>query len=239
MLCPCCGERVSLATRKCGCGARFVGEPLDETPIKVQRLGPVMISVGLLAVVIAAALLATKWMAVAALLVIWSSWRAMQLARRNADWYGGYKTAVATLTLTIVGSLGLATYGVAHIPKAIENYKIRQIASTQASMHHIASLLEEYKMKGGGSYPSAAEFKKVIGDFPTTDYWDSSIKYEPGTDSIADTGLGTTFYSRTNFELRSAGPDGISGNDDDIIMRNGILFTNGEAKKQTVVRQLR
>lgn len=199
-----------------------------------------MTSVGLLALVVIAALALTKWMAVAAVLVMWSAWRAVKLARRDAEWYGGYRTAVATLSLTIVASLALATYGITHIPKAFENYKLKQIAATQASMHHVASLLEDYKLNvGRGSYPSAQEFRKVMGDSLPTDYWDSSIKYQPNPGSLADTAIGMSPISNTNFELRSGGPDGIVGNDDDIIMRDGIFFTNAELKKQTAVQQLR
>lgn len=238
MLCPCCGDAVLRGARQCNCGARFVGEPLDETPIKVQRLGPAMISVGLLALVVAAALVATKWMAVGAVLVIWSARRAMRLASRNAEWYGGYRTAAATFSVAIVGSLTMAIYGIAHIPKAIENYGIRQVAATQASMHHIASLLEDYKLKiGNGLYPSAQEFKRVMGDSLPTDYWESSIKYEPRLGSYADSAI--AIVEASNFELRSAGPDGIISTDDDIIMRGGVFFTNAEIKKQTVGQQLR
>lgn len=196
-----------------------------------------MTSVGLLALVVIAALVVTKWMAVAAVLVMWSAWRAVKLARRDAEWYGGYRTAVTTLSLTIVGSLALATYGIAHVPKAFENYKLRQIAATQASMHHAASLLEDYKLKIG-SYPnSQPDFKKVMGDFLPSDYWDRSIKYLPVDASLADTAIGT--ISNTDFELRSGGPDGVVGNDDDIIMRNGMFFSNAELKKQPAVQQLR
>jgi hypothetical protein len=217
-----------------------VGEPLDETPIKVQRLGPAMISVGLLVLVVVAALVATKWIAVAALLVMWSAWRALQLARQDAEWYGGYKTALITFTITIVGSLAMAAYGIAHIPKAFENYRLRQIAATQASMHHAASLLEDFRLKvGHGSYPSPQDFKMIMGQSVPTDYWDNSIKYQPGTASLADTAIGITTYSYNDFELRSNGPDGIAGNDDDIIMRDGIFLTSAEVKKKAVVQQLR
>ncbi len=240
MLCPCCGGDVFRGARECGCGARFVGEPLDETPIKVQRLGPAMTSVALLGLVVAAAIVATKWMAVAAVLVMWSAWRAMRLARSDAEWYGGYKTAAATLSLTIAGGLVLAAYGIAHVPQAFENYRLRQVAATQSSMHHVASLLEEYKLKvGHGAYPGTPEFKKVMGESLPTDYWDSSIRYQPRTDPLADSGIGITGVPNSNFELRSAGADGIVGTDDDIIMRDGIFFTNSEVKRQTVVQQLR
>jgi hypothetical protein len=240
MLCPSCGGNILRGAVQCGCGARFVGEPLDELPIEVQRLGPAMICVALLALVVTAALVATKWLAFAAVVVMWSAWRAVRLARRNAEWYGGYKTAVATLSLTIAGSATLAAYGIAHIPQAYENYQLRQIAATESAMHHVANQLEEYKRTvGHGAYPSSTqEFKKAIGEALPADYWERSIKYQSYNGAIADRSIETTLFSANNFELRSAGPDGIVGTDDDIIMRDGIL-TNSEAKTQSVGQQIR
>jgi hypothetical protein len=197
-----------------------------------------MTALALLALVVAASLVITKWMALAGVLVIWFAQRAVKLARNDAEWYGGYKTAVATLSVTVVASLALATYGIAYIPRALENYKLKQIAATQASMHHVASLLEEYKLKVG-YYPKPQEFKVVMGGSLPSDYWDSSIKYQPGAGPIADIAIRGPFVSISNFELRSAGPDGILDTDDDIIMRDGVFFTNAEVKKQTVVQQLR
>src|SRR5262249_4878211 len=234
---------------ECSCGARFVGEPLDETPIKVQRLGPAITSVALLAVVIAASVIATKWFALASVFVIWSASRAVKLAKHDSDWYGGYKTSLVTLSLTVAGSLAMATYGIAHSPKALDNYRTRQIAATQASMHHIAGLLEDYRVNvNHGAYPSPQQFKAIMGGSLPTDYWDSSIKYEPKTDPVADKDLQistlglsrlTPVLSITSFELRSAGPDGIIDTDDDIIMRDGIFFTNADLKKKKVVQPAR
>jgi len=240
MLCPCCGGPVARKANECRCGARFVGEPLDESPIKVQRLGPAMTSITLLALVIAGSVIVTKWFALASVFVIWSAARAVRLAKQDSDWYGGYKTSLATLSLTLAGSLAMATYGVAHIPKALENYRIRQIAATQASMHHIAGLLEDFRVNvNHGAYPSPQQFKVIMGGSLPTDYWDSSIKYQPDFDRVADKDLGITMLSNTSFELRSAGPDGIVDTDDDIIMRDGIFFTNAELKKKKVVQPLR
>lgn len=235
MLCPCCGGTVFRDARECGCGARFVGEPLDETPIKVQRLGPAMTSVAVLAVVIIAVLVATKWLAFAAVLVIWSAWRSLRLAKQDPGWYGGYKTAAATLAVTIMGSLGLAAYGIAHIPQALENYKTRHIAATQAAMYHVANALEEYKRtKGFGSYPKdALEFKKATGESLPADYWDQSVKYQSRIALVAERRetAQAPVLSYTNFELRSAGPDGIVGTDDDIVMRDGIIVSSSEARE--------
>lgn len=242
MLCPCCGASILRGARECGCGARFVGEPLDEAPIKVQRFGPAMTSVAMLLLVITASLVATKWLAFGAVLVIWAAWRAVKLSKGDPELYGGYKTAAATLAVTVVGSIGLASYGIAHVPQALENYRTRRIAATESAMYHVANQLEEYK-RAFGSYPNnAQEYRKAIGESLPADYWDQSLKYggstgeiaEP-TESIARTGLPGV----NHFELRSAGSDGIIGTDDDIIMRDGIFFTNSEVKKQPLAQQLR
>jgi hypothetical protein len=237
MLCPCCGGPVARKATECSCGARFVGEPLDETPLKVQRLGPAITSVALLASVIAASVIATRWFALASVFVIWSAGRAAKLAKQDSEWYGGYKTSLVTLSLTLAGSLAMATYGISHIPEALENYRTRQIAATQASMHHIAGLLEDYRVNvNHGAYPSIQQFKVIMGGSLPADYWDSSIKYQPRFDPVADADKEGKFtlLSNTSFELRSAGPDGIVDTDDDIIMRDGIFFTNAELKKKVV-----
>lgn len=241
MLCPCCGASIMRGAARCECSARFVGDPLDVTPIKVQRLGPAMTSVGMLLLVVTASLVATKWLAFAAVLVLWLARRAIKLAKSNPEWYGGYKTAMATLAVTIVGSAGLASYGIAHIPKALDNYRIRQVAATQARMHHIASLLEQYKLTVGlGSYPKdAQEFKQATGESLPADYWDQNVKYQSYIGEYADGSIELTGVQYTKFELRSRGPDGIVGTDDDIIMRDGIFFTNSEVKRQPVAQQLR
>jgi len=200
-----------------------------------------MTSVAMLLLLITAGLVATKWLAFAAVLVMWAAWRAIKLAKRDPEWYGGYRTAVFTLAVTIVGSVGLASYGIAHIPQALDNYRTRRIAATQASIYHVANALEEYKRTDGhGSYPrNAQEYKKAIGESLPGDYWERSLKYEGFPGAIADRSIETTGIQYTNFELRSAGSDGIIGTDDDIIMRDGIFFTNSEAKKQPVAQPFR
>ena len=238
MLCPCCGGNILRGAVQCACGARFVGEPLDEIPIKVQRLGPAMIAVSLLALVVTAALVATKWLALAAVIVMWSAWRAVRLARQDSEWYGGYKTAVTTLAITIAGSVGLAAYGIARIPKVLDNYRARQIATTEAAMHRLAGMVEQYQLTNKAYPKNAQELKKDTGESLPTDYWDQSIKYERRNDRIADGSIAPSL-SANNFELRSAGEDGIAGTDDDIVMRDGIVFTNSAVRAHSAVQQPR
>jgi hypothetical protein len=236
MDCPCCGSGIELGDPACSCGARFVGAPLDETPLKVQRLGPAMISVLLLAVVVGLSLAFTKWLAFGGVLVLWSSWRAVRLADKEPEWYGGYRTAASTLTVTILAGLILGAYGISRIPVALENRRIRQIAATQALCYHVKGLLEAYK-KVHNQYPkNAQEYEKAMGEALPLDYWDKSIKYQGYTEAIAE-GTNPSSLSRTglppvNFELRSAGPDGKLGTADDVIMVDGVFYSNSEVKSR-------
>jgi hypothetical protein len=236
MLCPCCGEQITLGVRQCGCGARFVGSPLDESPIKVRRFGPVMTAVLLLAVAAILTLVITKWLAITAVIAIRYAIRAARLARRDPEGYGGFRVATATLVVAIAGSAFMLAYTASNIPQFLENRRVRRLAATHASVYHIANLLEDYK-RTYGSYPkSDREIKKAIAESLPMDYWGKSIKYQSYTDALADGSLGRTGIPFNNFELRSAGPDGKEGTDDDIIMRDGIFFTNAEIKKQPTIR---
>jgi hypothetical protein len=236
MLCPCCGKETALGARECGCGARFVGQPLDDEPIKVKRFGPVANALLLMLIVVGAMLLITKWAALAITAIIWASWRAVKLARREPDWYGGYRTAMAALVIAIIGNIIAGGYAVTRIPKYFDDLETRRIAATHSSMYHVASLLEDYK-RAYGSYPrNLQEFKKVVAEALPADYWNKSIKYQSYTEAIADGSIVRTGLPFNNFELRSAGPDAKEGTDDDIIMRDGAFFTGAEIKKQPIVR---
>lgn len=236
MLCPCCGKDIAVDARRCHCGARFVGQPLDDAPIQVKRFGPVATAILLLVMVACAVLIISKWMALAVILTLWSSWRAVNLARRSPDWYGGYRAAMATFVVAVIGGVVAGGYGITRIPKYFESLETRRTASTQAAMYHVASLLEDYK-RAYGSYPrNLQEFRKVVSETLPADYWNKSIKYQSYTEAIADGSIVRTGLPFNNFELRSAGPDGKEGTDDDIIMRDGAFFTSAEIKRQPIVR---
>lgn len=230
MLCPCCGSDIEPGTPACNCGARFVGEPFDEAPVKVQRLGLPMLAVALLALVVTASLVFTKYLAFAGVLVIWSARRAMNLARHEPDWYGGYRTAAATLVLTLVAGAVAGGYGIAYIPDYLENRRMRQEAATRATLLNVGRMAEEYKRKYGAYPPDELEIKKTTGEPLPTDYWENAIKYQSERDELAGKSPGVTEVRAKSFELRSAGPDEKMGTDDDIIMRDGIFLTAAEAK---------
>lgn len=233
MLCPCCGNEINQGVRECSCGARFVGEPLDEKPVKIRSYGAVMNTVGLFALVVVSALTFTKFLAFGALLVIWSAWRAMKLAKGNPEAYGGYRVATATLAVTLIAGIGIGSYTIAYIPRFLENRHIRRDAATKASMiHYQANVLEAYK-RIHGSYPrNAQEAAKVTNEPLPADYWSHNITYVSRIGAVATASPGRTAISFSNFELRSKGPDEIEGTDDDIIMRDGLFYTAAELKNQ-------
>ncbi len=240
MLCPCCGEDLTFGAEACFCGARFVGHPLDQSPVKVQQFGPVMNAVALMTAVILASLIFTKWLAFGAIMVLWSSLRAMRLAKHDAENYGGYRTAASLLIITAVASSVTGAFGIAYIPQYLRNYEERQKAATRATSYQAFIKLEEYR-RINGSYPPDHLFKKAMGDALPVDYWEKPFTYKGSTEGVASvttrdgqlviTGTGSTFE---NFELRSAGPDEKMGTADDIVMQDGIFITSGVAPRVLV-----
>jgi hypothetical protein len=220
--------------RDCVCGARFVGDPLDAPLFKVQSLGPAMTSVGLLVLVVGASLAFTKWLALAAVLVLWSSRRAARLARHEPAGYGGYRTSTATFGATLLASLISGGYALGYIPEYLQLREDRQLAATRANIIHLQGLLEEFKRKNG-AYPSDLQtLRRISNQALPTDYWEKNFSYESYTDAIVSGRATVTGINFNNFELRSAGPDEKMGTDDDIIMRDGLFITASEARKQPV-----
>jgi general secretion pathway protein G len=200
-----------------------------------------MLAVSLLVLVIASSLIFTKWLALAVILVVFSARRAVRLARENPDWYGGYRVASATLSVTVLASIGAGVFAIAYIPRYLENRATREAAATRAEMHRIASILEDFKLTHE-SYPeNAQELKIILNESLPSDYWEKSIKYQSYTLDIASNQstlpLGSAVIPvNYNFELKSAGPDGKDDTDDDIIMRDGVFLTAAEARTQAVPR---
>lgn len=236
MLCPCCGSDMLLGAFDCRCGARFVGEPLGDPAVKLQRFGPAVTAVALLAIVVAAALLFTKFLALAAVLVVWAARKAMRLARRDPENYGGYRTAAATLAVTLTAGAILGGLAIAGIPKLIRDREAKETAGTCAPIIRYQQLIEEYRVQTG-SYPlDEATVKRFISESLPRDYWNKAIAYQGRTDYTASS-TRRTGIQINNFELRSAGPDEKLETDDDIVMIDGIFYTNAEAKKKSVMQR--
>jgi len=216
----------------CNCGARFVGDPLDDVPVRVRRFGPVMTAVAAPALVLTAALVFTWWLALGGVAVVWLAVRAMKLARRDPESYGGYRVAASTLVLTLVSGAGLAAFEISRIPEYLKKREIRKLAATESAMLHLVSALEDYRSKYGSLPKDEETIKKMTGQGMPGDFWDNAIKYRSNPDQVA--GVDITVIELTSFELRSPGPDGKLGTADDIVMRDGVFLTPAEVAKQSL-----
>src|SRR5205085_10843822 len=139
MMCPCCGAGIAVGVTACACGGRFVGAPLAKAPVKIRRYGPAVTALLLLVLAVALTALLTKWLAPLALVPAWLARRALRLEKRDPAGFGGRRVAAATLGLALAGAAGMAAYGISHIPRALENHRVRRVAATEAAMHHVAA----------------------------------------------------------------------------------------------------
>lgn len=225
MLCPCCGDEMSLEARLCDCGARIVGEPLGGPITKIQVYGPVVLAFGLLAVVVIASAVWTLWAAAAAVVVLIAAHRATKRAREMPDLYGGYRVAVALLLTTAVSAATLTGFAISRIPRYLSKRADAERAKTAAAMIEYSNYLEQYRAEHNG-YPKTDEELKVL----PVDSWDIPVTYNSYTEGVAEAaprerGASAAIASQ-DFELRSAGPDGKIGTEDDIVMQDGVFCSS-------------
>jgi hypothetical protein len=150
---------------------------------------------------------------------------AMRMARRawkNAQTmpqqFGGLRTAQVTFVMAAMLFVGFATAGLTSIPMRIERGRQRHIAMTNVALYENAAAFREYLRKHR-TYPQDLT-ELNAKNLPLTDYWGTEIKYEPfGT--VADNRSGLASFS--SYTLRSAGPDGVLGTTDDIVMIDGVI----------------
>ncbi|HEU4386796.1 MAG TPA: hypothetical protein VFV34_03295 [Blastocatellia bacterium] len=232
MLCPCCGDEMSVQARICDCGARIVGEPLGGPITKIQVYGPVVLAFSLFAVVVTAAAVWTLWTAVAGVVVLAAAHRATKLARQSPDSYGGYRVAVGLLLVTAVSGAVLTGFGISRIPRYLSKRADAERAQTAAAMIEYSIYLEKYRAENGGKYPPTDEdLRKFASQTLPLDSWDIPVTYNAYTEGIAEAasrqnGSPGPIAANENFELRSAGPDGKIGTDDDIVMRDGVFCSS-------------
>jgi hypothetical protein len=227
MLCPCCGGDLVVGTRECSCGARFVGEPCEPPEIELQRFGPAILSVILFFLTVSLSFI-SLWAACGAVLVAISARRAIRLIRANPERYGGYRVAASVLAVTLVSGSVIGGYGFSRIPRLLDKRRIRATAATAATFYEITNLVESYRRKNGSYPPSGEVLRRFAGRPLPKDYWDRLISYQT-TANIADARKGGGPFQFNNFELRSPGPDGELETQDDLVMRDGVLYSNAEA----------
>jgi hypothetical protein len=188
-----------------------------------------MTAVGTTTAVVVAGVVFSTWLALGVVLAVVLSRRAWRLAKLSPEEYGGYKTAAGTLILSLAGTVGLASYAIIRIPDYIERREIRLRAAERARALHVASLLEQYRAKFD-EYPRDLEpIRKMDGGSLPPEFWNKLTVYKGVMGQVA--AKGSAPAQVTGFELRLAGPDGVIGTEDDIVMRDGIFYSNPDPVK--------
>jgi len=152
---------------------------------------------------------------------IWLARRATRLIRSNSAGFGGSRIALTSYGLSISLLIVFSAVTVSSIPRSIAKMHAQDAAATRALMYKLhAQALQKY-YKEYGAYPrelSDLSFVNAEGA-PQSDYWEHSFEYNP-ISVVASKGAGAPW---TNYTLRSAGPDGKYGTEDDIIMIDGVI----------------
>jgi hypothetical protein len=144
--------------------------------------------------------------------------RAWLKARNLPQQFGGLRMAQVTFALAAVLFVSFAAAGLTSIPTRLERGRQRQVALTNVALYENAAAFREYLRKHR-SYPQDLT-ELNVQHLPVSDYWGTEIKYEPfGT--VADNRSGAASFS--SYTLRSAGPDGVLGTTDDIVMVDGVI----------------
>lgn len=209
-------------TKQCACGARLVGEPILEPSDPRPALGAAIgaVSLGTLSL---AALWMKPFLALAPLSIYFGV-RAVRSARRDPGRFGGVRTARAGLALGGAVAIGVSTWMIAGIPRALQNRRDGKAAATRAEIYHVAGLVQEYH-EVYGAYPDRlSDLTKLDGVHAVPelrDSWEKRIVYSGFTSDIASTSGRPSLNA--NFELRSFGPDGEPNTPDDVIMRDGAF----------------
>jgi hypothetical protein len=153
---------------------------------------------------------------------LWLGRRAVKLARRDPARVGGLRLARSSYALSLLLFLSFGAAAVSSIPRAIEQGRARRLAATRAAFYQLHSALNKYYREHGTNPPELADLLRESKErLPQVDYWERAIVYSPG--SLIAAKDGPPAFS--NYELRSAGPDGILDTADDIIMRDGVIVT--------------
>lgn len=206
----------------CPCGARFIGEPLLDPPSPKPMLGAAVASV--VCATLAAASIWFRPMLGFAVIAVAFAVRALRAAKANPVRFGGGRTARTGLALGCISLVSAVGWWAAGIPGAIERGREQQAAATHAEMYRISARMIAYRVRFG-AYPSRlSDLERLEDGVPVVaarDAWDQRLAYAAFTAGIASRGGTPTLNA--NFELRSAGADGVQNTPDDIVMRDGRI----------------
>lgn len=155
------------------------------------------------------------------MLGMWLARRAQKLASLQPLQYGGRRIATGSLLLSFLFLVIFSAAAISWIPRAIQTGRAKHVAAVRAEFYrlHVEALNHHYTEFG--TYPQElSDLRNNLSTLiPQTDYWGNQIRYSP-TALIASKNS-TPGYS--NYQLVSAGPDGIWDSADDIRMVDGVI----------------
>jgi hypothetical protein len=160
------------------------------------------------------------------LLGLWLARRARHLAQQSPLQFGGGRLALGSLILSSVLFLLFSAAGISWIPRAIQQGRAKHVAAVRAEFYRLHSEALNRYYAEFNTYPQELadlrDLRRAVVSH--TDYWGNPIKYSP-TALIASKNS-TPGYS--NYQLVSAGPDGILETADDIRMVDGVIVNSSD-----------
>lgn len=147
--------------------------------------------------------------------------RARRLATSQPLQFGGRRLATGAFVFSLVFFVVFSAAGISWIPRALQQGHAKRIAAVRAEFYrlHVEALNRHYA--DFGTYPQELsdlrDFSSVV--IPSTDYWGNPIRYAP-TALIASKNSAPGY---SNYQLVSAGPDGVLETADDIRMVDGVI----------------
>jgi len=163
---------------------------------------------------------------------IWLARRATRLIRSDSAGFGGSRIARTSYGLSISLLIVFSAVTVSWVPRYIAKLRAQRAAATRALMYKLhAQALQKY-YKEYGQYPRELSDLSFVNaeEAPQSDYWEHSFEYNP-ISVVASKGTGASW---TNYTLRSAGPDGKYGTEDDIIMVDGVIVDSHDEPDSVV-----
>lgn len=243
--CPSCGQMVAQEAIACRCGARWVTLQPPGPEFHVPRMGKPLAAMGMigLALVIESLILAhevyvspfvwteavgsmlvylARFFVPVALLVLYLAYRGWRQARREPHRYGGARLArVGMITAMLVLGVHAGVF-VTRIPRMIENGRLRREAATRANLYRLAWAIEAYKHQYGMYPRRLIDLQEMDPSLkPAVDAWGREFVYNAISGDVAATTAPMPFQ---RYQLISKGPDGILGTEDDIVLRDDVLF---------------
>lgn len=159
---------------------------------------------------------------------LWLAWRARKLILLNPVKFGGQRIANASLALSALLIMMLSASVISSIPRLLETRTARQVAATRATFYQLQRQLREYRELYGYYPTELSDLQQLPGSALTqVDYWEKPVVYVPNA-VVASTESASGF---SNYQLISAGPDGVVGNADDIVLQDGVIVSPSAAQE--------